>query len=202
MTMVKVTLTPAADQPPLSARNQDELEAAKLLLSVSPASRPVTRPRSFSLEALCDVALGDPSVSGLGSQEQSSTSLTSFALSRPSLSMPHSRPSTILSSLRTGLAPVQEVDDDDEDEFPLSKRPRRSTRILHSEPFPLEKRIGIYTLAERKERIARFVEKRNRRVWVKKIRYSCRKNLAQTRMRVKGRFVSSKNQEDDGDSGS
>jgi hypothetical protein len=37
--------------------------------------------------------------------------------------------------------------------------------------------------------ISRFHEKRKRRVWKKKIRYHCRKNLADSRVRVKGRFV-------------
>jgi hypothetical protein len=42
---------------------------------------------------------------------------------------------------------------------------------------------------ERDTIINRFHEKRKRRVWVKKIRYHCRKNLADNRVRVKGRFV-------------
>ena len=50
-------------------------------------------------------------------------------------------------------------------------------------------RIGIYTPAERAAIISRFNSKRERRVWNKKIRYNCRKNLADRRMRVKGRFV-------------
>lgn len=50
-------------------------------------------------------------------------------------------------------------------------------------------RIGIYTPAERAAIISRFQGKRSRRVWNKKIRYNCRKNLADRRMRVKGRFV-------------
>ena len=50
-------------------------------------------------------------------------------------------------------------------------------------------RIGIYTPSERAAIIARFHSKRSRRVWNKKIRYNCRKNLADRRMRVKGRFV-------------
>merc|ERR1712196_273975 len=51
------------------------------------------------------------------------------------------------------------------------------------------KRIGIYTLEERKKRLARFHEKRSRRIWRKKIKYGCRKKLADNRPRVKGRFV-------------
>ena len=50
-------------------------------------------------------------------------------------------------------------------------------------------RIGIYTPAERAAIIQKFNAKRARRVWNKKIRYNCRKNLADRRMRVKGRFV-------------
>jgi len=52
-----------------------------------------------------------------------------------------------------------------------------------------EGRIGIYTREERREIIRRYHEKRKRRVWKKKIRYHCRKNLADRRVRVKGRFV-------------
>lgn len=50
-------------------------------------------------------------------------------------------------------------------------------------------RIGIYTQAERAAIIGRFHSKRARRVWNKKIRYNCRKNLADRRLRIKGRFV-------------
>lgn len=42
---------------------------------------------------------------------------------------------------------------------------------------------------ERNDIISRFREKKRRRVWKKKIRYHCRKNLADRRVRVKGRFV-------------
>lgn len=59
----------------------------------------------------------------------------------------------------------------------------------YKEVYNKNGRIGIYTPAERAAIIARFNQKRSRRVWNKKIRYNCRKNLADRRMRVKGRFV-------------
>lgn len=50
-------------------------------------------------------------------------------------------------------------------------------------------RIGIYTKEEREVLIRRFRDKKKRRIWKKKIRYECRKDLADRRTRVKGRFV-------------
>ena len=49
--------------------------------------------------------------------------------------------------------------------------------------------IGIYSLAQRKAKIIKYVEKRKKRVWSKKIKYDVRKNFADSRVRVKGRFV-------------
>lgn len=63
------------------------------------------------------------------------------------------------------------------------------THSVHRQTYNKNGRIGIYTPAERAAIIARFHDKRSRRVWNKKIRYGCRKNLADRRLRVKGRFV-------------
>lgn len=51
------------------------------------------------------------------------------------------------------------------------------------------KMIGKYNPEQRKLRIQKFLEKRKRRVWRKKIKYDCRKKLADDRPRIKGRFV-------------
>lgn len=68
--------------------------------------------------------------------------------------------------------------------------------MLHlSQIYNKNGRIGIYTPAERAAIIARFNRKRSRRVWNKKIRYNCRKSLADRRLRVKGRFVKRAEQE-------
>ncbi|RYG63765.1 hypothetical protein EON64_15285 [archaeon] len=45
-------------------------------------------------------------------------------------------------------------------------------------------RIGIYTKEERAAIVSRYREKRKRRVWQKKIRYTCRKSLADRRYAV------------------
>jgi len=49
--------------------------------------------------------------------------------------------------------------------------------------------VGAYSPESRKIRIERFLVKRNHRVWVKKVKYDVRKNFADSRLRVKGRFV-------------
>jgi hypothetical protein len=51
------------------------------------------------------------------------------------------------------------------------------------------KLVGSYNPAQRKERIQRFHAKRVERIYKKKIKYTCRKKLADSRPRVKGRFV-------------
>ncbi|KAG5185696.1 hypothetical protein JKP88DRAFT_262642 [Tribonema minus] len=53
-------------------------------------------------------------------------------------------------------------------------------------------RVGAYTRAERAARLERFHAKRARRIWRKKIKYDCRKKLADSRPRLKGRFVTAK----------
>jgi len=49
--------------------------------------------------------------------------------------------------------------------------------------------VGAYSPESRKMRIDRFMKKRNHRVWTKKVKYDVRKNFADSRLRVKGRFV-------------
>ncbi|KAJ0408698.1 hypothetical protein P43SY_001922 [Pythium insidiosum] len=55
--------------------------------------------------------------------------------------------------------------------------------------------IGSYSPEARRKRIERFLEKRKRRVWSKKVDYDVRKNFANSRLRVKGRFVKKEDEE-------
>ncbi|KAJ6844606.1 two-component response regulator-like APRR5 [Iris pallida] len=54
---------------------------------------------------------------------------------------------------------------------------------------PTGGRVGRYSTEERKERIERYRSKRNQRNFHKKITYACRKTLADSRPRVRGRFA-------------
>ena len=58
-------------------------------------------------------------------------------------------------------------------------------------------RIGIYLPEARRARIARFHAKRKMRIWRKRIKYDCRKKLADSRPRIKGRFVKRSDMDDE-----
>lgn len=75
--------------------------------------------------------------------------------------------------------------------------PQTSPALLFflSQIYNMNGRVGIYTPLERAAIVARFHEKRAHRNWNKKIRYNCRKSLADRRLRVKGRFVKRSEQE-------
>ena len=50
-------------------------------------------------------------------------------------------------------------------------------------------KIGAYSPEARRRLIERFMKKRQNRRWKKRIKYDVRKNFADSRLRVKGRFV-------------
>ncbi|XP_043702139.1 two-component response regulator-like APRR1 [Telopea speciosissima] len=51
------------------------------------------------------------------------------------------------------------------------------------------KKVRCYSAQERKERIERYRIKRSQRNFNKKIKYACRKTLADSRPRIRGRFA-------------
>ena len=54
------------------------------------------------------------------------------------------------------------------------------------------KKIGKLTPEERFIKIAHYKQKRNRRIFSKRINYQCRKRVADQRIRIQGRFVAKK----------
>ncbi|XP_071725758.1 uncharacterized protein [Rutidosis leptorrhynchoides] len=54
-------------------------------------------------------------------------------------------------------------------------------------------KIGRYSMEERKDKIMRYLKKRNQRNFNKTIKYECRKTLADKRIRVRGRFAKNNN---------
>lgn len=46
-----------------------------------------------------------------------------------------------------------------------------------------------YPFETRREKVERYLKKRKNRNWNKKISYKCRKEVADSRLRVKGRFI-------------
>ncbi|KAF7048589.1 hypothetical protein CFC21_057321 [Triticum aestivum] len=66
---------------------------------------------------------------------------------------------------------------------------------LQALPGPGPAPVGRYSAEERRERIEKYRTKRNQRNFQKKITYACRKTLADSRPRVKGRFA--RNVDDD-----
>ncbi|CAA0834871.1 CCT motif family protein [Striga hermonthica] len=67
-----------------------------------------------------------------------------------------------------------------------------STNPLASEISSLDDptfKVGKLSVEERKRKIHRYLKKRNERNFSKKIKYACRKTLADSRPRVRGRFA-------------
>jgi hypothetical protein len=72
----------------------------------------------------------------------------------------------------------------------MTQEERAASRRAQGVPM-----IGAYSPESRRVRVERFVAKRDRRVWKKKVKYDVRKNFADSRLRVKGRFVKKEDEE-------
>ena len=78
----------------------------------------------------------------------------------------------------------------------LSGAVAATSQTFQMELLNKDGRIGIYLPEARRERIARFHAKRKMRIWRKRIKYDCRKKLADSRPRIKGRFVKRSDMDD------
>ena len=69
-----------------------------------------------------------------------------------------------------------------------------NSNSINSELIQLHggKRIGSLTIEERRLKVEKFLQKKKNRTWNKKISYDCRKRVADSRLRIKGRFVTKK----------
>lgn len=98
-------------------------------------------------------------------------------------------------SVFAAVAAVRETTPSPPSEAPIRSRPSSTplpTTASISPPTGSRgpvKMIGKLTPEERKKRIAKFMDKRTRRRWGRKVEYECRKKLAVQRVRVHGRFA-------------
>lgn len=52
-----------------------------------------------------------------------------------------------------------------------------------------KKKIGGLPFEKRRIKLLKYLDKKKRRVWQKKVNYDCRKKVADCRLRIKGKFV-------------
>jgi len=63
------------------------------------------------------------------------------------------------------------------------------SKLLSNFQWPVVKKIGPLTVEERRVKVEQYLKKRKERTWNKRINYDCRKRVADSRLRFKGRFV-------------
>ena len=85
-------------------------------------------------------------------------------------------------------------------EFDYVEEKKKPFSTLHGKSLPSSfhstaNTIGSYSPLARKEMIRRFMQKRKKRIWVKRIKYDVRKRFADLRLRYKGRFITKQDEE-------
>jgi hypothetical protein len=70
----------------------------------------------------------------------------------------------------------------------IKKKPNEDTHDTSTSHF-LKDKIGPLTLAERMDKVMRYLQRKRQKNGMKKFCYKCRKQVAEKRLRIKGRFV-------------
>ncbi len=78
---------------------------------------------------------------------------------------------------------------------PLPEDVALSMAEIVASAVPRTGHVGGYSPDSRRRRIDKFLEKRQNRIWMKRVKYDVRKNFADSRLRVKGRFVKKEDEE-------
>jgi CCT motif len=111
------------------------------------------------------------------------------------------RQANVSGALAPGVAPTDRHDSVDMATLPSALSDgtdnTQSPATFQLDLLNKDGRIGIYLPDARRARIARFHAKRQMRIWRKRIKYDCRKKLADSRPRIKGRFVKRSDMDDD-----
>ena len=72
----------------------------------------------------------------------------------------------------------------------LSKESPKEMILTNNPIFnSTELKVGVLTVEERKLKIEKYLRKKRKRTWNRKINYFCRKQVADKRLRLKGRLM-------------
>ncbi len=179
-------------------------DAAGTLCALMSAPKSASRKRSMSMDAMTrkrgmsmDASISNTTTTtrkrGM-SMDASISNNTTTTTRKRGMSVDagsHSRSLSIMTTRKRGMSMDSSVLDlEGLEDFDVESS--ATTPAISDEEGPF---VGRYTLEERKRIIQRFCEKRNRRIWRKRIKYDVRKNFADSRLRVKGRFVRKEDEE-------
>jgi len=150
----------------------------------------IGRERSESFIDLLNQPLGLPEVDSM----YYSTAFDQLALEAEEIPLPEISSSTSITTMVSQADLLTELYLDTTNR-PITKKKKFPVKPkVHLVPISQQSinpnsMVGTITLEERRKKISKYLEKRKRRTFCKRISYECRKRVADKRLRVKGRFV-------------